>query len=279
MASKKELEQITYFERNVLYDNYYKSFLDKLINNIKIEGKDLPQDAPNDYLIKQLIRYGKIGVLDKKYWLNVSNSGVPNIYGKYSNYVLTAVNGRTFYGNNDNTNIIRFTPTEKSVGAWLDVEINKLIDIDISIYCNLINTRQTTILQANDSNSVMDLKLAYKKQQIGMPVIIDGNKIFENGFKVHNVDVPFIVNELLTAKSNIINNINIALGIVSGIDKKERVQSFDLPLNDAIDSIYIYIDTFNKDCESANIDAKMSLNGSIEELYNNDNNEVVNDEL
>lgn len=278
MASKKSNDEITYISRNVLFDNYYKTFLDKLINNIKISGNDLPQDAPTDYLIKTLIRYGKIGVLDKKYWLNVSNSGYPNIYGKYSNYVLTAVNGRVFYGNDKNTKIVRFTPTEKCIGDWLTCEVNKLVDIDISIYCNLINTRQTTILQANDSQSVMDLKIAYQKQQIGLPVIIDGNKIFENGFKVHNTNVPLIINELLDAKSKIINGINTAIGIVSGIDKRERVQSYDLPLNDAIDSIYVYIETFNKDCEIGGIDAKMELNGVIEELYN-DNNEVVENEL
>jgi hypothetical protein len=61
------------------------------------------------------------------------------------------------------------------------------------------------------------------------------------------------------------------MGISNTNDKKERQTSFDMNVNEAIDNVYTFIDTFNADCKKYNIPFKMRLNGVIEELFNNRN--------
>ena len=87
------------------------------------------------------------------------------------------------------------------------------------------------------------------------------------------------IDKLQLAIKSYENAILTRLGIVAGnADKKERVQSFDLPIDYAIDSIYTMIDTFNKDCQEFKVDAKMEINGAIEDLYNNGTNNNNNND-
>lgn len=70
------------------------------------------------------------------------------------------------------------------------------------------------------------------------------------------------------------------LGIMSAnIDKKERVQvgEVNATIGQCEDYIYLLIDTFNKQMVTYNIPYKMSFNGSMEELYINNENENENE--
>ena len=66
----------------------------------------------------------------------------------------------------------------------------------------------------------------------------------------------------------------------ANIDKKERVQvgEVNATTGQCVDYIYMIIDTFNKYCNYYNLPFKMSLNGSLEELYENPTEEKDNDE-
>ena len=269
MASKNDIIKETIILRKQLTDMYFNRFIDLLINSIIIEG--LPADIPNDYVIKKLIEYGNIGVYKDTLWLPVNKFGTMNIYGVYDTYDLIAENGKLFYGKKENTKVIRFTPTQRSIKAWLMVKCYELATIDIAIRNNIENTSSPALILVDDKSNALSLKNEYLQKKIGVPVIFSTNN-FANNYKVLDTGADFIVDKLQMARKDILNEVYAFMGIVAGnSDKKERVQSYDLPIDLAIDSIYVFIDTFNKDCEHFNIPVKMRLNGAIEELYNEDN--------
>ena len=63
--------------------------------------------------------------------------------------------------------------------------------------------------------------------------------------------------------------LNRLIGVASTSDKKERTTSFDTNIGEATDVAYMYVDTFNNDCKKYKIPFKMTINSTIEELYNN----------
>ena len=58
------------------------------------------------------------------------------------------------------------------------------------------------------------------------------------------------------------------IGVASAEEKRERTTSFDMNINEATDTAYIYVDTFNNDAEKYNIPIRIKLNSTIEDLYN-----------
>ena len=280
MASKNDLVKEALMLRTRLTDAYFNRFIDLLINSIIIDG--LPADIPTDYVIKKLIEYGNIGVYKDTLWLPVNKFGTMNIYGVYDTYDLIGDNGKLFKGTKENTKVIRFTPTQRSIKQWLLIKCDELASIDIAIRNNLENTSSPALILVDDKSNALSLKNEYLQKKIGVPVIFSTNN-FANNYKVLDTGADFIVDKLQMARKEVLNEVYAFMGIVAGnSDKKERVQSYDLPIDLAIDSIYVFIDTFNKDCEHFGIDVKMKLNGAIEELYNNDNvsnyNNVVDEQ-
>ena len=86
-----------------------------------------------------------------------------------------------------------------------------------------------------------------------------------------------------TANTDSIKNIiapvfRAVIGVLTAnTDKKERVQSAEVNANlgQASDYIYLLIDTFNKQCDTYGLDFQMVYNGSMEEIYLNNDEEII----
>ena len=273
--SKKETRDF-YKNLKTEYAVAFKNeFIDLICNAVTVEG--LPDGVPPYYVIRKLLENGKIGIYNNELWLPVSASGNVNIYGVPVNYTVIGENGVTFTGNNDLIKVIRLNPSGRSIMSWLNLKCLRLAEIEISINANLQANRDTVLMLVDTEKNAETLKNAWLDREIGLPAIAVNNG-FQDAFKVIKTDANYIVNELQECKKNERNEVLTRLGIITGnADKKERVESFELPVNEAIDSIYVFIDTFNKDAEAQNITARMKLNGSIEELYNEENEGVKNE--
>jgi len=274
MAKKQKTSELvidTLELRKAYKQVYLDYYLDLLMNAIKITGEDLPKDAPADYLKKKLIENGTIG-FDKatKLWLPYSTSGTPNAYGLYSQVQLTGINGTILLRDIKEVALIRFTPAKSSLYRWLELMIDDIVDLRIAIRAQAVKHQTPLSYDVSDDTNILTLKNEYMQRQIGVPVVFTSSNVREA--RQYVADEFFIIDKLQQAIKNYENAILTRLGIVAGnSDKKERVQSFDLPIDYAIDSIYTMIDTFNKDAKDNGVKVKMEINGAIEELYNNDN--------
>ncbi len=250
---------------------YLDYYLDLLMNAIKLSGEDLPKEAPADYLKKKLIENGCIGFdKDTKLWLPYSTSGTPNAYGRYSQVQLSGINGTILLRNIEDVALIRFTPAKSSLYRWLELMIDDIVDLRIAIRAQAIKHQTPISYDVDDDTNILSLKNEFMQRKIGVPVIFSSSKMREA--RQYVADEFFTIDKLQAAIKTYENAILTRLGIVAGnTDKKERVQSFDLPIDYAIDSIYTMIDTFNKDAKENGVNAKMEINGAIEELYNQDN--------
>lgn len=274
MAKKQKTSELvidTLELRKAYKQVYLDYYLDLLMNAIKITGEDLPKDAPADYLKKKLIENGTIG-FDKatKMWLPYSVSGTPNAYGRYSQVQLTGINGTILLRDIKEVALIRFTPAKSSLYRWLELMIDDIVDLRIAIRAQAVKHQTPLSYDVSDDTNILTLKNEYMQRQIGVPVVFTSSNVREA--RQYVADEFFIIDKLQEAIKNYENAILTRLGIVAGnSDKKERVQSFDLPIDYAIDSIYTMIDTFNKDAKDNGVKVKMEINGAIEELYNQDN--------
>lgn len=281
MAKKKTSDLV--IETLELRQNYKQVYLDYymdlLMNSIKITGADLPKEAPADYLKNKLIHNGCIA-FDKaaKLWLPYSMSGMPNAYGRYTEVQLTGIDGTVLTRKIEEVALIRFTPAKSSLYNWLELMIDDIVDLRIAIRAQAIKHQTPIAFDVNDDTNILSLKNEFMQRKLGVPVIFTSSAMREA--RQYQADEYFTIDKLQLAIKSYENAILTRLGIVAGnADKKERVQSFDLPIDYAIDSIYTMIDTFNKDCQENKVDAKMEINGAIEDLYSPDNNKDNNNNV
>lgn len=260
--------------RALYYEAYKNEFIGLIINALNIKG--LPVGVPKSYIIEKMLYNGKIGVY-KDIWLPISESGQKTIYGKPTAWTMTGENGYNFTASSDTIKCIRLTPTGAGVMDWLNLKINRLIDCEIAIKCNIEATKDTTIVLVDNNANKQSLKEALKERALGVPAIV-ADTAFTNAFKNIQTNTQFLADKYEELKKQTRVEILTRLGIVAGNnDKKERVTSFEIPVNEAIDSIYTFIDTFNSDAEAAGISQRMELNGVIETLYNNESEGVENE--
>ncbi len=257
---------------HILTEEYYENYLNLLFNSIKING--LPQDEPIEYALNVLFIRGFIGAikLDGKYYLvNADKVGNINRFGKSLFYRVVFADGKMLKGKfklNEDIYIIRLNPRAYSFKNWLYHKSEEMARVDIAIQNNLEASSLGFIIETEGNE--LTVRTALKKGRDGDFCIFKRNN--NDLFKITPLNQEYIGDKLLEHKQKINNEVYARMGIVAGVsDKAERVQSYDLPLDVAIDSIYTIIDTFNHDCNTFNLPFDMQLNGAIEELYNSNN--------
>ena len=282
MASKNDFVIEVNALRVRYKEAYMDYFLDLIFNAIEFTGDDLPPAnvAPNDYLKKTFINNGSIGY-DKstKLWLPYSITGAPNAYGLYTDIQLIGLNGYFKTAKlNEDAFVVRFSPNKTSLYEWLSLMVDDIVDLRVAIRAQAIKHQQPIVYEVDDKSNILSIKNAYNERKLGIPVVFESGHQVQNS-KVNDTDYNFIIDKLIDCIHSYVNDILVRIGCVAGnADKKERVQSYDLPLDVAIDNIYTFIDTFNADCEKYGIKAQAKLNGAIEELYNPDNQPKIEEE-
>ena len=98
--------------------------------------------------------------------------------------------------------------------------------------------------------------------------------------KAINITTNYLVDKFTEARDHEENKLLNKLGILTAnTAKKERVQSAEVnsTLNVSSDYIYLFIDTFNKQCETYGLPFEMVFNGSMEELYTDNAEDDITD--
>ena len=281
MANKIKTDKIKTVDQD--YEEYrqmiavqeYENILNLLLNSVKIKG--LPDDVPENIVKRWLFEIGGIGDIkfdDMRVYAKFAGTGV-DIYGMPEQYTFITANGLTITLKKDSENLnglLYIKPDFKGVRDYLWQRTQELAYIRMCMMNNLIATENQLVYECPDVNTVTQMKTAYKKREIGMPVIFAGNtnKALMENVNVLGKDVPFVADKLLALYTNIRNEILEHFGILAGnTDKKERVQSMEITsqVGYVIDNIYMFIETFNYYSKFYNLGLEMELNSTVEELY------------
>lgn len=245
-------------------------FLDLLFNSQKIEG--LPKDEPNYYAQKMLFTYGyMLAYKIKGEWYLVKrggNNGDINEWGFSKKWSIQFQNGKMI--NNlkleKDVFIIRYTPSMHGLDKWLDLMCKKIARIDLAIDNNLLNASLGNIYGCDDVN-ITSMKEALRQASQGDFAVFTNNNIASR-INAEKAQAQFYGDKFYELKQKYVKEVLTRLiGVASTIDKKERTASYDMNINESVDTAYIYVDTFNEDCKKYDIPFKMSINSTIEELY------------
>lgn len=272
MAKTKNIDFAKRLEMHALEEE--SKFKDLLFNSQRIDG--LPVDEPVLYVKRVLFDEGFI-IATKKYkdeWHlfkcgEMYNDGL-DIYGYANKIGITFENGK-FISNlklNEDAFIIRYTPTQKGLYYWLKEMCIKIARIDLAIENNMILASMGFVYSCDGVN-VKSMKEALRQASEGdFAVFASGN--ITDRINTEKAQAQYYGDKLYELKEKYIKEVLTRLvGVASVSDKKERTTSYDTNLPASIDTAYMYVDTFNEDCKKYGLPFKMSINSTIEELYNN----------
>lgn len=171
--------------------------------------------------------------------------------------------------------LIHALPTDTSFAAIIRATTDEMRECDVSIRQNLKATRTPFIAVVKDEDTRLSVLAAVDQKEDGKPAIITSADVFD-GLKGVSFDTPYIVDKVEQYRTIIRDRLLNKLGIMSAnINKRERVQvgEVNATVGQCVDYIYLWIDTFNKQMEDYGLPYRMQLNGALEELYTEGDNE------
>lgn len=256
--------------RNSLND-YYSSLFANIFHN-SIEVENLPSDLPKRYFIQQLYEHGGIAY-DKKteLYLPYNLIGIDR-YGLPTKCTLIQYVGGSFTRPINEVVILRANDKSTPIKMYVDVNVKKLVEIDIAIMQNIESTKTTTIVGVDGQQTLLSMTNIANSKRVGASVIyLDkslANKVGET-IKPIPIDAPYLVDKFLQDREKIMNETLTLLGVAStNTEKRERVQAIEVmsSQNFAIDCMNTLIDTFNYDAKFGGLDIRLKANTNLYEL-------------
>lgn len=263
----------------------YTEYINLLMNAIKIErtdGKIIP--FTQERLIKLYLIENGCCCYDKltKKWSGAFGIG-KNEEGMPFSINVVFMNGTTYsrpasYDAEDETGayFILATPDFLNFGDMIQETTSFISTCNDAIFQNVNAIKTPFIGICKDNNLLLSIEQAIEQQQEGRPVLVVSEELGES-LKGVATNTQYVADKIETIKNQWRDRLINKLGIMSAnIDKKERVQvgEVNATIGQCVDYIYLLIDTFNKQMKSYNIPFIMKFNGSMEELYINDNEET-----
>lgn len=261
-------------KRKVYADNYRNRFAVLFHNSVKVLNAD---DLPKRYLLRVLLEHGGIAY-DKqtKLYLRYVRGGI-DVYGLPQWYTLIGYNGFTVMRNADEVVILRANDLKYPLQDYLDQQINKIVDFDMAIEQNLEAIKTMTVAEVQDQNTMLSMANEMDSRRIGATVVFQNKSaMIGNEVKVQSTGAQYLVDKLLEARKEILNETLSALGIsVANTDKRERVQSSEIEasLGYGKDCIQTLIDTFNYDAEQGGIPIRLEGNTTLIDVIKTSINE------
>lgn len=255
----------------------YNSFIDLISNALDIEN--LPENVPKDWVIQSLLKSGRIGVYkltNEELWLPATTDGVLDEMGNPKGYLLSTANGKIFNVKANSSilkAVIRLRPSARPLSSWLYMQAENLAYIQMSKKANLIATQTSQVYECGDKYTVIEMKSVFEKRALGMPAIFERKTGIADSVKNIGSTTPYLADKLNEIYKQDKNEVLNRLGILtSNSDKKERVQVGEITaqVGEIIDSIYTFIDTFNRDAIRYGIPQRMKLNSVVEDYYGSD---------
>lgn len=271
----------------------FDEYFNLLLNSVKIVVKSTGEGvnyATEHYIKQGLFDGGAMGY-DKvaKKWASCYGEGL-NEEGNPTKLVFVTANGKTwtreaYYENKeDGAYLIKALPTATMTMSSLIKETTDFMtNCDVAMRQNLEACKTPYIVVCKDEDLRLSFEQAIQQKQNGQAVVVVSEQLGD-GLKAIDIGVTYLVDKFSEARDQERDTLLNKLGIMTAnINKRERVQSAEVnaTIGQATDYIYLLIDTFNKQCETYGLDYEMKLNGSLEEIYLNDNddqNDVQNDD-
>lgn len=266
----------------------FDEYFNLLVNAVKIttkQGESINYDVET-FVKSGLFENGAMGY-DKitKKWFYVYGQGL-NELGNPTDLIFVTADGKTMsrkasYENvEDGAYIIKSLPTGMSMAQLIKETTDFMTNCDVAMRQNLEACKTPYIVVCKDENLRLSFEQAIQQKQKGQAVVVVSEQLGD-GLKAIDIGVNYLVDKFSEARDMERDTLLNKLGIMTAnINKKERVQSAEVnaTLGKATDYIYLLIDTFNKQMESYGLDFEMSLNGSLEDIYINDEDEDDNDQ-
>ena len=255
----------------------FDEFENLLANEISIErtdGQEMDYNA-EIFAKRALIERGQVGydkITDKFYYSY--GQGI-NDYGNALSIILITAKGRSltrkacYDSNPDGAYIIKAFPFGFVLASLIRETTDFMTNCDLAMRQNLEACKTPYIVVCKDDNLVKSFQEAVDQKQRGQAVLVVSPDLGD-GLKAVNIGTEFLVDKFEqvrdTERDTLLNKLGI---LTANTDKRERVQSAEVnaTIGQATDYIYLLIDTFNKQCETYALPFEMKYNGSMEEIY------------
>ena len=265
-AARREAE----FKRNQERQFYINQFLSMAHNSVSFENLD--DDVPKRYLLGTLFKTGQIAY-DKqtKLWLRAIGKGI-DVYGLPRTWQLFGANGFTVERKPDEIVVCRLNDLSAPLLPFLEIQSEKLIDIDSALAQNLDAIRTMTIAEVTDDTQMLSLVNEYESRRLGATVVYKNRNAAlpgDNAFKVQSTGAQYLVDKLSEYRSKVFDETLARIGTIStNTDKRARVQGLEIQSAQgyALDSLYVMCDTFNYDAELGGLSIRMKPNTSLQEI-------------
>ena len=267
----------------------FDEYKNLLANEVSIVDKTTgtPINFADEVFAKNALIDGSVGYdkLSKKFYY-VYGEGIDE-YGNPTELNFITANGKVIrrpasYDNNvDGAYILKAYPFGFSLSGLIEKATDFISECDTAIGQNLEACKTPYIVVCKNADLRKSFDTAIEKKSLGQAVIVV-NEDIGDGLKAVNITTNYLVDKFVEARDHEENKLLNKLGILTAnTAKKERVQSAEVnsTLNVSSDYIYLFIDTFNKQCDTYDLPFKMAFNGSMEELYEDDGDSMtdVND--
>ena len=277
----KDLNPISICRANGVYSRF-EEYFNLLMNAVKVvsaQGEASINYEEETFLKRGLFENGSMGY-DKitKKWYYVYGLGL-NDDGDPTELCFVTANGKTFtrpayYDNKDDGAYkVDALPINMSMSQLIKATTDFMINCEMAMKQNLEACKTPYIVVCKNENLRLSFETAIQQKQTGQAVIVV-NEDLGDGLKAIDIGVTYLVDRFAEARDTERDTLLTKLGILTAnTDKKERVQSAEVnaTIGQASDYIYMLIDNFNKQCDSYGLPYKMIFNGSMEEIYLNDN--------
>lgn len=266
----------------------YDEFFNLLLNAVKIVKRSTGEAidyATETFIKKEVFENGSVGFdkITNKFY-RVAGQGI-NEYGNPETLTFTSLNGKTFVrkayyeASEDGAYKIDATPAGFTFSSLIKETTDFMENCDVAIRQNLEACKTPYIVVCKNKNLQLSFEQAIQEKQTGQAVVLVSEELGD-GLKAVDIGVNFLCKDFTELRDGERDTLLTKVGIMTAnTDKKERVQSAEVNANigQASDYIYLAIDTFNKQTETYGLDYEMQFNGSLEEIYLNDDEEDDNE--
>ena len=257
--------------RERLRSTWRGDFLNLLGNSVIIKGA--PEDVPERWIKRLIFENGEFAYYNDM-CLEISGNSGYFIYDEPTRFELRAPNRETtFFVNRTDMAWIGANYLRKPITDFLDMQVNKIVELEISMLQNLFASRSPDILGVTDKSVILSIMQAMQQKYMGMPAIyLDNGGLDGENVKQIKLSAEFCVDKYIALTQQIVTDTLAHYGILSATsDKKERVQVGELEATGdfAYDAIYSIIDYVNRDAEKQNCPIRLEFNGALDDFTAN----------
>lgn len=260
----------------LIYNQELDFLKDLLFNSVKIENLSFT----DEFFVKtQLFETGYVGYSDTadKFLRTLPEKTTPQTGRLWTNGQFytpfnrsLGVHAYAYYKEeSDAWRILLARPSKTTLLAVLETYASLLADCRIAIKQNINAVKSPAYWVTNDEDLALSIKTAIQDTLDGDSAVVVKKNISAALSGMRN-ETPYVADKIHQEYREILNEVLTRVGIMTAnTSKRERVQSAEVnaTLGQSIDSIYTIIDFWNKQIDSYGLPYQMSLNGSIEELY------------